>query len=120
MLIGSPMHWNAAVRLCELLGGRLACLDTPELRTGIMKHVAPWRSRRIMLGGYAKREKWFWLSGKPCDLKLKMDRNYQIPSRNLNHISLREGEFYDSWNGQLFLCEWPNSKPHPRIAGTPR
>ena len=75
---------------------------------------------RIRLGGDDKRKKWFWLSGKPCELKLKMDWNYQIPSRNLNHISLRNGEFYDSWNGQLFLCEWPNSKPHPRIAGTRR
>jgi len=120
MLIDSPMHWNAACRICELLGGRLACLDTPEVRTGVIERLAPWRDRRIMLGGYAKREKWFWLSGKPCELKLKMDWNYQIPSRNLNHITLRNGEFYDSWNGQLFLCEWPNSKPHPRISGTPR
>ena len=120
MLIDSPMHWNAAVRFCELLGGRLACLETPELRAEVVKRLAPWRSRRILLGGYAKREKWFWLSGKPCDLKLKPDRDNQVPSRNRNCVTLREGEFYDSWAGHLFLCEWPNSKPHPRISGTPR
>ena len=120
MLIDSPMLWNAACRFCELLGGRLACPETPELREALIRKLDAYRDRRIMLGGYAKRDKWFWLSGKECTLKLKKDNDFPIPSRNRNFVMLKEGEFYDAQYGRLFLCEWPNRGLRPRVAGNRR
>ena len=120
MLIDSVMLWNAACRLCELLGGRLACPETPELRDALIRKLDAWRDSKIMLGGYAKRDKWFWLSGKECDLKLKKDKDMPVPSRNRNYVTLKDGEFYDSQFGRFFLCEWPNQGPRPRVSGNRR
>jgi hypothetical protein len=120
MLIDSSMSWNAACRFCELLGGRLACPETPELRAALIRKLDAWRDSKIMLGGYAKRDKWFWLSGKECDLKLKKDKDMPVPSRNRNYVTLKDGEFYDAQFGRYFLCEWPNQGPCPRVSGNRR
>ena len=39
MLIDSSMAWYTARRFCELLGGRLACLDDPEIRNQVLKKL---------------------------------------------------------------------------------
>ena len=120
MLIDSSMLWNAACRYCELLGGRLACPETPEERAALIRKLEPYRDRKIRLGGYAKRDQWFWLSGKPCDLELKEDKTVSVPSRNRNFVMLKDGEFWNGHYGHLILCEWPNSGPHPRTGDTPQ
>lgn len=110
MLIDSSMLWNGAERFCQLLGGHLASLDTPEIRREAVKNLEKFRQYKIMLGGYAKREKWYWLSGKEIKSALKQEPFTYIPSRNRNYVILKEGELCSSQSGQLFLCEWRNEK----------
>ena len=68
----------------------------------------------IMLGGYAKREKWYWVSGGEIKFGLKADIDVAVPSVNRNFLTLREGEFHNSQFGRAFLCEWPG---HPERTG---
>ncbi|MBQ7696003.1 MAG: SUMF1/EgtB/PvdO family nonheme iron enzyme [Lentisphaeria bacterium] len=114
MLIDSGMPWNAAYRFCELLGGRLACLETPGLRAAVVKKLEPFKNMSIMLGGYAKREKWYWVSGGEIEFGLKADITVAVPSVNRNFLTLRKGEFHNSQFGRAFLCEWPG---HPEQTG---
>ena len=120
MLIQTSMLWDTACRFCELLGGRIACPETPELRAELIRRLDKYRKKKILLGGYAKRDQWYWLSGNKCDLELREDKDRPVPSRNRNYVTLREGEFYDSQYSRLLLCEWPNSRPHPRTGDTPQ
>lgn len=106
MLIDSGMIWSSAYRFCELLGGRLACLDEPELRSFVIEKLDPYRDSKILLGGYAKRNEWFWLTGEKAGLDLRKKEMGQIPSRNRNFIVLENGKFYDSQFSDLFLCEF--------------
>ena len=106
MLIDSSMTWNTAVRFCELLGGRLACPDTPQLREEIIKKLEKFRDKKIFLGGYAKRNKWYFLNGKEITFKLQKDRTSPVPSLNRNFAVLHNGELYDRQYAQAFLCEW--------------
>ena len=107
LLIDSGMQWNVACRYCELLGGRLACLDTPELTDRIKKELKPFARYKILLGGYARRDEWLWLSGKKVELDLTPDAGSPVPSRNRNFVVLRGNRFYDSQYSQMFLCELP-------------
>lgn len=106
MLISSRMAWYTARRFCELLGGRLACLDTPEIQQAVIKKLEKFSSERILLGGYAKYENWFWLSGKEVITPLKMDKDMIIPTLNRNFVTLKNGELYNSQYSDLLLCEW--------------
>ena len=107
LLIDSGMQWNVACRYCELLGGRLACLDTPELTARVKKELKPFAKYKILLGGYARRDEWLWLSGKKVELSLSPDGSSPVPSRNRNFVVLRGNRFYDSQSSQMFLCELP-------------
>ena len=102
-----------ADRVCTLLGGRLACLDTPEVRDRVIEAVRPWQDHNILLGGYAKWGSWFWMNGKEINLPLSKDGDHVIPTRNRNFVSLRGGQFYDSQYARLFLCEWSASSESP-------
>lgn len=106
MLIDSHMAWYTARRFCELLGGRLACLDTPEIRQEVIKKLDKFSSKRILLGGYAKRQHWFWLSGKKISFQLREDKDFHLPTVNRNFVTLKNGRFYNSQNSDLVLCEW--------------
>ena len=106
MLIDSDMAWYTARRVCELLGGRLACLDTPKIKKTVIKKLDKFSSHRILLGGYKKREKWFWLSGKQIIADPHKDKDMPIPTLNRNFITLKNGSFYDSQYSDLFLLEW--------------
>ena len=106
MLIDSNMAWYTARRVCELLGGRLACLDTPEIKKTVIKKLDKFSSHRILLGGYKKRKKWFWLSGKQIIADPHKDKDMPIPTLNRNFITLKNGSFYDSQYSDLFLLEW--------------
>ena len=106
MLIDNSIMWIGARRFCELLGGRIACLETPELRRQVIEKVQKYKHLKILLGGYAKRDKWYWLSGKEIDFPLKKDSQMPIPSANCNYITLLHGEFYNSQYNHLLLCEW--------------
>lgn len=107
MLVDFRMGWYTARRVCELLGGELASLDTPELRKKVTEKLSAYRSKYIFLGGYAKREKWFWLSGGEITFPLEKSRDVPIPTINRNFVSLKEGKFYNSQYADYFLCEWP-------------
>ena len=106
MLINCSTIWHSAKRICELLGGRIACLDTPELRKEVIKKLKNFSRHKIMLGGYAKRDKWYWLSGKTIGIDLVPDPDMQIPSANRNFVILKNGTFFNGQFGQLLLCEW--------------
>ena len=107
LLIDSGMLWNVACRYCELLGGRLACLDTPELAARVKKELKPFAKSKILLGGYARRNEWLWLSGKKVEFDLIPDGNSPIQSRNRNFVVLKGNRFYDSQFSHMFLCELP-------------
>lgn len=111
MLINSSMAWYTAQRFCELLGGRLACLDSPQKRQKVIEKLSDFHSRHILLGGYAKREHWYWLSGKKITFELKNNRDMPIPTVNRNFVTLKDGKFYNSQYSGLFLCEWSAKNP---------
>ncbi|MBR7131150.1 MAG: SUMF1/EgtB/PvdO family nonheme iron enzyme [Lentisphaeria bacterium] len=106
MLINSNMAWYTARRVCELLGGRLASPDTPELSRAIIEKLTEYSDYHILLGGYAKQNKWFWLSGTEYTGKLKQNKDHPIATLNRNFITLKNGDFYNSQYSSLFLCEW--------------
>lgn len=106
MLIKSNMAWYTAKRVCELLGGQLACLETPEIREKVIKKLSDYNSYHILLGGYAKWDDWFWLTGEKISLNLQVNKDIPIPTKNRNFITLKNGAFYNSQYSNLFLCEW--------------
>ena len=90
-------------------------MDVPSIWTAVkllekdsivIEKVQKYKHLKILLGGYAKRDKWYWLSGKEIDFPLKKDSQMPIPSANCNYITLFCGEFYNSQYNQLLLCEW--------------
>ncbi|MBE6364765.1 MAG: hypothetical protein E7053_03310 [Lentisphaerae bacterium] len=105
LLINSSMLWYGAARFCELLGGRLASLDTSEVREFVIRQTAAFPEERILLGGYAKREKWYWLSGGEITFALQADEFNPIPSCNRNFVTLQNGKFCNSQFSSSFLCE---------------
>ncbi|MBR2642072.1 MAG: SUMF1/EgtB/PvdO family nonheme iron enzyme [Lentisphaeria bacterium] len=109
MLINSSAGWYTAKRICELLGGRLACLDTPELQQQVIKKLESYSNNKILLGGYIKRTTWYWLSGKKITFDLKVPKSMTIPTVNKNFVVLKNGEFYNEKYSHLFLCEWAES-----------
>ncbi|MBE6378177.1 MAG: hypothetical protein E7051_05090 [Lentisphaerae bacterium] len=109
ILFNCNLLWYTAQRICETLGGNLASLDTPELQEFVKKRVAEKTQRQVLLGGYAKRNDFFWLSGKKAEITLKKDKDSPIPTQNRNFIALKDGTFYNCQYGQSFLAEFPAS-----------
>lgn len=109
MLINISVIGNTAVRLCELMGGRLACPDTPELKAAVIRHLKDYSHLKILLGGYAKFDQWFWLSGKEIREKIPPKPVTTLPSLNRNFIVLKGGRFWNSQLSEAFLLEWSNS-----------
>ena len=107
LLIDCPADWVAATRICELLGGRLAVTDTPELRQTVIKELADFHDERIMLGGFTKRNQSYFLNGKLIDFPLKKDDKMEYPTANYNYLTLEKGEFVSAQFGTMFLCELP-------------
>ncbi len=107
LLIDCYADWVGASRICELLGGRLAVTDTPELRQEVIRKLADFSNRRIMLGGFAKRNKYYFLNGKLIDFPLKKDDKMVIETANYNYLTLEKGEFVIAQYGSMFLCELP-------------
>ena len=95
-----------AQHCCELMGGSLVSADDPELLKQLIEKLFPFRKKHILLGGYAKWDKWFWLSGKEFKGELLKNPGDQTPRRNLNFITLCDGKLYDSQMNALMLCEW--------------
>ena len=113
VLFKTVMPWDVAVRFCQLLGGRPAVLDTPELLNGAIGKLKKFEGKKIVLGGYAKRAKWYWLNGREITTPLRPDPVKPIPTRNKNCITLKDGELYDSHYGNFLLCEWPEGSLSP-------
>ena len=113
VLFNCNLVWYAAQRVCELLGGRLACPDTPESSEYIRKKLAGYDQFNILLGGYRKWNDWYWLSGKKATVQPQRDKDQPIPTQNQNFITLRQGVFYNSQYGGLFLGEFPESSFSP-------
>lgn len=108
ILLNTSSMWYAAQRICRLLGGRIACLDTPELQAEAIRQLEPYSTYNILLGGYAKYNKWFWLSGKELTELPQMKNTYPIPSSNRNFVVLQNGKFYNSQYSTLLLGEFPS------------
>jgi len=114
VLFNTSLSCYAAQRLCELLGGRLACPDEADSLQEIIKRVEPFSNRAILLGAYAKRDKWFWLSGKQLNITPKQEIDFQIPSRNRNYLTLKKETLYNSMFSDAILCEWSLSSTSSR------
>ena len=106
LLVNSSMLWNAAVRFCELMGGRMACPDTEECRKAVIEKLKDFSHLRIFLGGYRKFDKWYWLSGREIRETLPPTPPAMLPSVNRNFVILKNGKFYDSQISDAFLLEW--------------
>jgi hypothetical protein len=113
VLFRSSMLWYAAARFCELLGGRLACLDSPEVMAAARRHLH-MPGERILLGGYARRDKWYWLSGSEITSQLIPDTIQTVPSRNRNFVTLCNGRLWNSQFATSFLCEWVDNSDSSR------
>ena len=59
-------HWLVAKRICELLGGSLAMLDSNDVKEHVTETLLPYSRHRVILGGYRKFDNWYWLNGKPA------------------------------------------------------
>ena len=106
VLFDIALLFCSAKRCCELMGGQLVSPDDPEKLRILTEKLEPFRKKPILLGGYAKWDKWYWLSGKEYSGELLKDKSDQIPRRNLNFITLHDGKLYDSQLCGLLLCEW--------------
>ena len=106
MLFNLSCHWLVAKRICELLGGSLACLDNKETTEYVMKKLESYKIHRIILGGYRKRDEWFWLNGKKANTPQNEHTIRSIPVANLNCIALYNGNLFNCQTGSMFLCEW--------------
>lgn len=109
LLFESSVLYYTAARICELLGGRLAIPDSPELQKQLAQKLENFKDRRILLGGYAKRDRWFWADGKEITFPLLKHPAKPIPSRNLNFVIMENGKFYNSQYSSAFLCEFRKS-----------
>ena len=63
LLIRGSQIWCMNKRYAELLGGRLAILNTPEKLQAAARELQPFEKMRIALGGYYKYNRWLWLDG---------------------------------------------------------
>ena len=115
ILFNAHMGWYSSRRICELLGGRLACLDTPALLEEVKKQLAPWKERRVFLGAYAKRDQWFWLNGKEITAQISPPDTMLIQTRNKNFLALHQNAFQNSQFAQFFLCEWLEDISSPTL-----
>lgn len=105
ILIDSKIHWNGAFRVCELLGGRLAVLESEELRQKAFDALKKFSHLQIAVGAYAKREKWLFMDGSEIKFPVKSAIAVNIPGRNRNFLIMHKGEFYDAFRSQAFLFE---------------
>ena len=113
MLIKSSILFYSAARVCELLGGRLAVLDSEDMRREVIKKLHKFRQNPVLLGGYAKWDKWYWLNGKEIDLPLENHKDILTPSLNRNFLVLQNGRFFNSQFSSMFLCQWRKSSASP-------
>ena len=108
LLLSFPMSNYSAVRCAELLGGRLASLDSPELLALAQKELKAFKNHSIRIGAYAKRDKWYWMSGRELTEQVhysaKISR-YKTETRNNNLAILHDGKIYDSASASAFLLE---------------
>ena len=114
ILINSALSWYAAKRVCQLLNGRLACLEDAELMQYAADKLKNYSDKRILLGAYAKRDRYFWVSGNELVGDFKPARTMTIPTCNANFIVLQDGKYFDSQFSDMFLCEFLPEKSSSR------
>ncbi|MBR2358758.1 MAG: SUMF1/EgtB/PvdO family nonheme iron enzyme [Lentisphaeria bacterium] len=105
ILLQKKLHWLTAKRVCELLGGRLAVLSDKSVAAHVRRELAKFRQHRIWLGGYAKREKFYYLDNSEIKPVPMEDATVYIPSRNLNYIMLHKDALYSGQSACCFLLE---------------
>jgi len=109
-----PRQWFDAVRMCEAMGGRLCCVETPEEFEFIKKAYVPWRG--VWLGGtdvhqagnvqYLTGEtppRFLWNEGQPENRPIRA------------YFLALEGEtkLCSSWGPEILpaICEWETTDP---------
>lgn len=94
-------------RYAEILGGRLAELETPEIRKAISEKVRDFSSNPILLGGYWHNTKYFWFTSKneieqPLEIIEVID-----PAPSLAAVALQHDRLCASQAPRQFLVEFP-------------
>ncbi len=104
-LLAVPGRWYTLRRICELLGGRPAVLDTPELKQQLLAELARFPGRRIALGGFRKYDRWLWINDRVAAGKYEPLRSPGPTARNDNYLGVLNGRigFDDSFHA--VLCE---------------
>ena len=95
-----------ARRLCELLGGRPAEPRTEEIRARMLRELAKWHDKPIILGGLRKYGQWRFHDGEELKMPLEL-REKILDSLNLASPGLLDGKFCALQRGQAFLVEIP-------------
>lgn len=104
-LIQEKTTWHVAKRLCEEMGGHLACLESPgevELAKRICGDNQVW----IGATDEVKEADWKWVTGAPVNIEMRLDNNVDAD----HWLALYHGDFHDGFGGSrvFFLCEWEN------------
>ncbi|MBE6368223.1 MAG: hypothetical protein E7052_10010 [Lentisphaerae bacterium] len=112
ILFASTLEFYSANRLCELMNGRLAVLDSMKLLSLAAEKCQAYKDHRILLGGYFKYGKNYWITGKEINRLIHLDPDPDLPvptTRNRMFITLKSGRLHSSQSSCMFLCEWNES-----------
>lgn len=106
MAISAPVSWTDAKTICTRMGGRLACLDTPDKFYGITKFT---QERQFWIGATRNNQKWTWISGKDVDEKLWTKDS---PRKGQDFALTYTKNTMQTWKDEKihtivgFICEW--------------
>lgn len=107
------LSWHEKARLCEEMGGYLACIETPEEQAFIAKLA---NEEYLSLGATDEEEEgaWKWVNGAPWEFTAWMDGQPNNWGGDENYLATydeglwvdvhAEGE--DFWMPTGYICEW--------------
>ena len=95
-------------RYAELLGGKLAEPETPELQKKISVNIKEFDDKPTLLGGYRYYEKYYWVTSKN-EIKEPLARVGQVvdPAPSLSALAIRNGKLCVTQLPHQFLLEFP-------------
>ena len=108
VLVRAGGYPHLARRFAELLGGRLAEPESPELRRRITEKLGIYAERPVMLGGIWKFGVFRWLgSGRPIEETLPLEGVAVDNARSLAAPALMRGRLCAVQQATLMLLEFP-------------
>ena len=96
-------------RYAQILGGRLAELETPENLKAVSEKVRDFSSEPILLGGYWHNAKYFWFTSRN-EIKQPLEITGQVidPALSLAAVALQQGRLCATQMPEQCLMEFPS------------